>query len=187
MRLTCPGCGAIASLEAFANDTAARKVANLFGQIPSEVATVLPEYLAMFRPEKQGLRWSRVQSILEELAPMIRQGFARNGRRYNPAARTWVEGITQTGNRGLRRPLKSHGYLLEVVADLHDRAEGKWERERDEEQRKGNKPPPRPVSKPKSIAAEQIDVHAFYLEQGIIDQAEFDRQRAKVIAQYGEP
>lgn len=185
MRLTCPACGAVASLEAMANDKAARGVAVLFGRLPPEVAAAVPAYLALFRPEKQGLRWTRAEKILAELVGYVREGFTRSGRRCRPSAAIWADALAQVADRNLRRPLKGHGYLLEVVLDLYDSADARWESERDDAQRHGRKPPARPQARELTQAEKLLDVARYHFEQGAIDEAEFEERKRQIQQQYG--
>jgi len=185
MKLTCPACGAVTSLEAAANDKAARQVAALFGKLPPQVAAVLPGYLALFRPEKQGLRWTRVEAILAELVPMVLDGFTRNRRRCRPSATIWAGALAAVADRNLRRPLKGHGYAMEVVADLFDRADARWESDRDEQQRKGQRAPERPVAPALSALEQRLLVIDEHLAAGMIDADEAEAQRAQAREQFG--
>jgi len=164
MKLTCPSCGALTSLEAAANDKAARQVSALFGRLPPEVARALPEYLALFRPQKQGLRWTRVVAVLDELVPMVIDGFVRQGRRRKPTAVVWQEALMAVANRDLVRPLKNHNYLIEVLAGITDKAEGKWEQDRDQAHRSQKKAPARPVADLVSDLTVELDAAKYRAE-----------------------
>ena len=186
MKLTCPSCGAVTSLEAAANDKAARQVAALFGKLPPQVAAQVPAYLALFRPEKQGLRWTRVESILTELVSMVLDGFTRGRRRCRPSATIWAGALADVAARNLRRPLKGHGYLMEVAADLFERADARWEAERDTEQRKGQAAPARPTAPELSPLDSRLLVIDEHLAAGMIDEAEAETQRAEARERFGQ-
>mgnify|MGYP005854276969 CR=1 FL=1 len=186
MRITCPSCGAVTSLEAAANDKSARQVAVFFGKLPPRVASALPSYLAMFRPSKQGLRWGRVEKILSELAPMILEGFVENRRRCRPSAEIWAAAIQQVAERSLNRPLANHNYLKKVAADLFERADARWEAERDTEQRKGQAAPARPTAPELSPLDSRLLVIDEHLAAGMIDEAEADTQRAEARERFGQ-
>jgi hypothetical protein len=83
----------------------------------------------LFAPAKQRLRWGRVESLLAELLAMIESGrIERNGRVWPVPLDYWQMAIEAVlANTHLRRPLKSHGYLLEILAGLADKAEAKAE------------------------------------------------------------
>lgn len=140
MKLTCPSCGATNSLEAAVSDKAARQVAALFGRLPPEVAAVVPEYLALFRPAKTGLRWSRVATVLEELVPMVVGGFRTGGRTCKAPAAYWREAIQQVANRDLTRPLANHNYLKRVVAGLTEQHAAEAEVQHHQAMREGHRP-----------------------------------------------
>lgn len=147
-----------------ANDATMRQVAALFGRLPPQVARAVPDYLDLFRPQKKGLRWSRAASVLNELVPMVIDGFVRRGRRCKPSVEVWQAGLLEVANRELRRPLTSHGYLLEVVAGLTDKAEAEWEAKRDDNLRSGKPAPDRPVTEPVSELQQLIDATRYRAE-----------------------
>ena len=78
MKLTCPGCGAIGSLELFTADVDAREFAQLMGRVPPELAKPLQRYLSLFRPPRQGTGLgTRPQAT-------GRAGGRHRGRRHQP-------------------------------------------------------------------------------------------------------
>ena len=130
-KLTCPACGALFSLDAAANDAAARQFATLMASLDAQVGAALIPYLALFRPEKTSLRWSRALALAEELVPMIKSGrVTRNGIVRAAPREAWVAAMQHLAARpqGLRLPMKSHGYLLEVVAGSAEKAAAAAER-----------------------------------------------------------
>lgn len=140
MRLTCPACGAQTSLEAMTEDAAARRVSALFGGMAPIVAKQVPAYLALFRPEKTGLRWTRAETILSELTEMVRDGFSRDRKRCKAPAEIWAHALQEVCSRDLRRPLKGHGYLQEVVLGLSDRYAAEEETRHHQDMQAGKRP-----------------------------------------------
>ena len=119
MQVRCPSCGAEMSLEAVIdNDAAAQALALALSITP--LGKLIVRYLAMFRHAKSKLSWPRVVTLLGELMPMIEsQRIERNGQLYEAPHDVWCTAIEQmlaTRDAGrLQTPLKSHGYLLEVI------------------------------------------------------------------------
>ncbi len=138
MKTTCPACGCTFDLEAGVNDADARRFADLVAGIHPMVAKPLIQYLALFRPEKTGLRWSRMLSLAQEIEPMIRDArITRNGTTYAAPREAWAAALTHLADRpkGLRLPLKSHGYLLEILASGAEKVAAKAEAQTEERRR----------------------------------------------------
>ena len=119
MQIRCPSCGAEMSLEAVIDNDAAAQALTLALSI-TPFGKLIVRYLAMFRPAKSTLSWPRVVTLLGELMPMIEsQRIERNGALYEAPHEVWCAAIDQmliTRDAGrLQTPLKSHGYLLEVI------------------------------------------------------------------------
>ena len=119
MQVRCPSCGAEMSLEAVIDNDAAAQALTLALSI-TPLGKLIVRYLAMFRPAKSKLSWPRVVTLLGELMPMIEsQRIERNGTLYEAPHEVWCAAIEQmlaTRDAGrLQTPLKSHGYLLEVI------------------------------------------------------------------------
>lgn len=141
MILTCPCCGGRASIEAMLTDDAARaSVAAALG-LPARLKEPVLRYLALFRPEKNALSWARASKLLAELAGMIESGtITRDGRVYAAPLDVWVKAFDviqakMVSDKPLSRPLKNHGYLLEIVKGMADRAEAKAEQAREDSRR----------------------------------------------------
>lgn len=120
MRLTCPACGATSSLDALIGHEAARTSLVLaLDQTP--VGKRLIRYLALFRPAQRQLSWDRTANLLGELLDLIGAArIERHGRVWAAPADTWIVAIDEILARRdegkLTLPLKSHGYLLEIIA-----------------------------------------------------------------------
>jgi hypothetical protein len=180
MNLTCPSCGAKSSLEAMTEDASARRVAALFGQMQPEIARVVPGYLALFLPEKTGLRWSRAETILSELLSMIREGYKRGGRRVRPSPSAWVQALQEVATRDLRRPLKSHGYLMEVASGLVTQHEAAQEQAHHDSLRQGKRPSRQVVDEPVSSIDNAVAAVLHRFECGYLTEDQRDAEIAEI-------
>lgn len=119
MRVRCRACGAVASLDTLVDDEAAAEALKMaFGLSP--IGQLLTRYLGLFRPGKSVLTWPRVASLLGELLPAIQSGrVERDGKVIDAPHEAWataLEKVVAARDAGaLKVPLRSHGYLLEVV------------------------------------------------------------------------
>lgn len=133
MRLVCPACGAVASLEAWMAEPNWRRAQEVVGQIPHPVVERASGYVALFRPlppadgkPGRGLSSARVLALYTELRDLVAAGhvtWERMAARPCPP-RIWAEAIDLvTGRADLRRPLNSHNYLRRIAYDLADKAD----------------------------------------------------------------
>ncbi len=132
MKLTCPDCGAVLSLAALIEHDAARAAIAAALAIPSPIGKHLLQYLKLFKPETRQLSMERVASLLNELIPMIESGrVARKGKTWIAPQEYWVRAMAEMFERrrngSLVPPLKSHGYLLEVISGYSRADEAKAE------------------------------------------------------------
>lgn len=102
----------------------------------------LLRYIGLFAPLKGQMSHSRIAALVNELAPMIRSAKIEcNGRTWVCPIDYWRQGFEHMlGQRDLGNlilPLKSHGYLLKVLAAFSDKAESRAET-RLEAQRQGH-------------------------------------------------
>lgn len=105
-------------------------------QLPAPIGKLLVQYLAMFRPPRRQLSWERVGTILGELRdPLAAAQIERHGRAWPAPLEYWkaaLEQMVQLRDQGkLQLPLKSHGYLLEVIAGMSGKDEAKAEKNRE--------------------------------------------------------
>jgi hypothetical protein len=138
MRLTCPGCGATNSLEALLNDGAARQAVATALALPANLGPRLLRYLGLFRPAQRSLTWDRAAHLLAELHTMIDAGeIRRQGRPWRVTPADWASALDQIIDRraSLTLPLKSHGYLLEILAGQANRVEAAQEEQLEEQRR----------------------------------------------------
>lgn len=138
MRLTCQACGAVISLDAALGHDGAREAVQLALQIPAPLGKLLVQYVALFRPAQRQLSMDRLASLLGDLLPMIDAAqIERNGRLFAAPHPYWQQALESmlAGRDKLNLPLKSHGYLLEIIAGYADKAEAKAEAKAEETKR----------------------------------------------------
>ncbi|QMT39970.1 hypothetical protein [Neisseria shayeganii] len=128
MKTRCPCCGAENSLDALIAHEEARQSLWAVAQIGGPMSTGLVRYLGLFRPASSALSQSRMATLMAELLPMMQAGhIQRNGKTYPapPAAWAYAFGEVLAGrdNGNLVTPLKSHGYLLEVISKWQGQGE----------------------------------------------------------------
>lgn len=140
MIVSCPACGARHSLDALlAANCASEAMRALSGITP--LGRKMVAYLALFRPEKRSLTWERVNTLVEQIAPAIVTGRAEHaGRSYAAPEDVWcaaIDAVVAARDAGtLRTPLKSHGYLLSIIAAAADKAEARSEAHAEENKRR---------------------------------------------------
>lgn len=121
MNIKCPNCGAVHSLDSLINDADASAVLRAVLEMDAEIGKAAVRYVGLFRPAKSQLSWARTAKLLNELMPMIKaQEAVRDGVSSPAPAEAWLHGFNETVNARdqgrLKLPLKSHGYLLEIVS-----------------------------------------------------------------------
>ena len=121
MKTRCPCCGAENSLDALIGNDDARAAVLAVIAIGGELPKLAVQYIGLFRPAKTSLTWARTAKLLNDILPDIRRGAITRERVEYPApAEAWLYGFRELLARrnagGLKLPLKSHGYLYEVIA-----------------------------------------------------------------------
>ncbi len=142
MITACPACGANFSLDALVSHDGARTLVAEIASISGPLGGAVLRYLALFRPAKRSLSWDRAARLLNELAPLIREArVERRGRVYPAPREAWVAAIEHMLDHRdrLTLPLKSHGYLIEVLIGAIEQAEARAEA-RQEDRRAGRTP-----------------------------------------------
>lgn len=137
MIITCPCCAARFSIEAAFTDDAARRAVAAALKLPAPLGELILRYLALFRPAERALSWDRASKLLNELLEPIQAAqVQRHGRAWAAPLDTWknaLEQMLEQRNSKLQLPLKNHHYLFEIVSSYSNRAEGKTEREADQQ------------------------------------------------------
>lgn len=185
MKLRCPSCHAENSLEAYLGADAARLCIAMALKMPAPMGNLIVQYLTMFRSKGRSLAFERVEKLLQELLPMITNGQVSRGGidRAAPQA-AWEAGIRQmldARDAGkLTLPLKSHGYLLEIVAGMAERAAQAVEDRRETSLRAGHREQPSTPSPAKGPSlTERIQMIGSQLRLQMIDE---DKARAQLEA-----
>ena len=140
MRLTCQACGSVISLDAALGHEGAREAVQIALQLPAPLGKLLIQYVGMFRPASRQLSLDRVASLLGELLQMIDEGkVERNGRTYAAPQNYWHQALEEmvTRRSDLTLPLKSHGYLVSIIAGYAEKSEAKKEAAAEERKRHG--------------------------------------------------
>lgn len=127
MRTRCPSCGATLSLDALLAHEGAREALMAAFKLSTPLGAALVRYLALFRPESRELTMDRVAKLLGELLPDLQaQRITRNGQVFDAPADAWVWAVEQAqAARDAGRlvlPLKSHGWLYEVISSWRPQA-----------------------------------------------------------------
>lgn len=117
----CPNCGAANSLDSLVSDAEAAEVLKMLLELDADIGKAAIRYIGLFRPAKSQLSWARTAKLLNELLPMIKaQEAVRDGICFPAPAEAWIHGFNETVNARdqgrLKTPLKSHGYLYEILA-----------------------------------------------------------------------
>ena len=117
----CPNCGAANSLDSLVSDAEAAEVLKMLLELDADIGKAAIRYIGLFRPGKSQLSWGRTAKLLNELLPMIKaQEAVRDGVCFPAPTEAWIHGFNETVNARdqgrLKTPLKSHGYLYEILA-----------------------------------------------------------------------
>jgi hypothetical protein len=140
MKLVCPVCQAEFPLEAAMNDVAARQAVVKAFEL-TELGSLLIRYVTLFKPAKSALSMSRLAKLLDELIPQIKTGqITRNGTLYPAPQAYWAQAIeTMLMQREkLSLPLKSHGYLLEIISGYANKAQAQAEKKNEQGRKYGD-------------------------------------------------
>lgn len=130
--VVCPVCLAEYGLEVALGQDDARGVIRELARCPADAATrkALLRYAALHAPASQRLRWYRVEAILAEINGWMETArIERAGRVWAAPPSTYLTAIeTIEAMPTLRRPLKGHGLLLEVLSGMSNKSEALAER-----------------------------------------------------------
>lgn len=145
MRLVCPGCGAIASLEAWSADVEAREAMVALLTLPPEITPRIARYLGWFRPPGAALTWRRARELAEEIRAMVAAGVVQGkGGARACSPKTWAAAMaTMEGQADkIERPLRSHGYLIAVAWELAEHEAATAEKRQEAQAARRMAPPP---------------------------------------------
>lgn len=97
-----------------------KQFVELLTSLPPTAIRPVFNYLKLFKPKKQVLSWAKALKLLNELAPMIKAArIKRNGMDYVIPLAHWervLMDLVYDRPTSLAMPLKSHGYLLTILA-----------------------------------------------------------------------
>lgn len=133
LAINCPECGAQFDLSQAMEDADGRRFVALLTELPPAVIKPLINYLKLFKPTKQGLKWSRMFKLAKELQPMIKRAqVEKNRMTYAAPVEIWarcMSDLVDNPPESLRRPLTGNGYLLSMVANQSDQGAARAEKE----------------------------------------------------------
>ncbi len=135
MKLSCPACGSLSSLDALLGNEGAREAVMAALAMPAPLGKLMVQYLALFRPAQRQLSFDRVANLLNELLPMIESArIERDGRTWIAPHDYWKQAIEEMLNKrdALRLPLKNHGYLFAIIAGYGSKAEARKEQQHED-------------------------------------------------------
>lgn len=135
MKLACPACGSLSSLDALLGNEGAREAVMAALAFPAPLGKLIVQYLGLFRPAQRQLSFDRVANLLNELLPMILDAkIERSGRIWSAPQDYWKNAIEEmlAKRDTLRLPLKNHGYLFAIIEGYGLKAEGKAEAQRED-------------------------------------------------------
>lgn len=123
MQTKCPNCGATMSLDAqITSEAASEAIAAAFA-VSGKLGKTLMRYCGLFRPAKSQLSFARVATLINQLLPDLQaQRITRNGQVIEAPTEAWIYAMQVMLDRrddpdsNLALPLKSHGYLYEIIA-----------------------------------------------------------------------
>ena len=98
--------------------------------LPAPLGKLILQYIGMFRPPKRQLSWDRVAALFSELAlPMAHGKIERKGRAWSAPLEYWRAALEEilAKRDTLRLPLKSHGYLYEIIVGYAGKTEAAQE------------------------------------------------------------
>lgn len=133
MKLPCPACGAVCSLEAWFNDQAFRAMVVAAAEAAEIAGARVVRYVGLFRPKTRSLspdKAAKLFSEIRDLAKTRELNWDRKGlRRISPAI--WGEAIDRMlANPPSGLPLANHNYLRAIAWAMADEADRAHEAER---------------------------------------------------------
>lgn len=136
MVVTCPCCFARFAIEAALTDDDARRAVAAALKMPAPLGELVLRYIGLFRPAKRALAWDRAAALIDALLLPIQAGrVERHGRMWAAPIDAWRVALNEMLDRRekLQLPLKSHGYLFEIVMAQANKTEARIERQAEEE------------------------------------------------------
>lgn len=152
MRLTCPSCGSLASLESWLMDDDARHMLADIAGLPEPLPRLAVRYLGAFRDPKsvRGLSWTKARRLVNELAGLVRsEDIQWDGKRIlQNKSEFWTEALTVILDKDaagtLKRPLSNHNLLRTIAYGVADQAAEAGLRQKESNLRSGRREEVRP-------------------------------------------
>ncbi len=121
-RVVGPACQVEMGLEAILGSDDARGVVALMARMPGSPALrkAVLRYVGLHSPAQRKIGWDRVEILMGEVVEMMDAGsIQRDGRTWPAPLAYWSDALDKLFNiPTLRRPLKGHGLLLQIIADM---------------------------------------------------------------------
>lgn len=182
----CPVCHAAMSLEVLLSDDAPRAALLAIVDIHPQGKTFIKpllHYIGLFAPAKTQMSHGRIAALITELQPMIAAAqIERNGMTYAAPLDFWIDAIGAVLNARdmgtLTLPLKTHGYLLEVIAKRAQSVSAKEQVKHEDYLRKGE-------ARRSEERERQIQANTAR-QQEFVSKEEGRQRMAKLTAQYGK-
>ena len=139
MKLVCPHCSADFDMLLGIQDLAGRlAVQRAFSLTP--LGDVLIQYVQLFKPAKQALKMTVLVRILDELVPHIKAAQIKRGGEVIAAPHDYWRSAIETmlaSRDKLTLPLKSHGYLFQIIAGYGNKAAAATEKQQEQGRKYG--------------------------------------------------
>ena len=135
--MICPSCGAVASGEAWVNDSIIRNFFEVAIKLPSSVQIRMLHYLGLFRQGGKALPWRRALSLAKSLRDLTEQETVhwQGGETRPVTAEIWGRAMEATITSG-PKGLKNHNYLRHVAWEMAEDLAAKVEESREQARRK---------------------------------------------------
>ena len=153
--LRCPHCQRQIDLLAACDTADGREFFEAVVALPAPAIKPVLRYLELFSPPQRGLSWGRLNRLLRDLQEPLKRGeLRRDGKLYTAPVSTWLAAMThlvEDPPQTLTLPLRSHGYLLQIIAGRAERVAAATEQARIDSQR--HRPAaPSPAPAPTALA-----------------------------------
>lgn len=188
MRVCCPACDTDFPIEAGFAEADGKRLAALLAAMDAALGRSMLGYLRLHKPARTQLRMAKAAKLAQEIAELVASGEVSRGGLCRPCtAATWVAGIEQmlSTKDKLRLPLSGHGYLLEVVFGLADKADAVAERTRETDLRQGRRSGPATAAPTRSKLAVKLEEIAHFEHLNFFTPQQADAERAKARAELG--
>lgn len=169
LQIPCPSCGMLFDLEVAMDSVDGKQFVELLTSLPPTAIRPVFNYLKLFKPKKQVLSWAKALKLLSELAPMIKAArIKRGGIDYVIPLAHWEQALMQLVNdrpTSLALPLKSHGYLLSMLAAQAEKQAAIQEEKTEQHKRSGAAITRQPLEAEPSISFAELQALAAEKQQ----------------------